>query len=77
MKSLWDAGGDASASVDGTLLSVSEKKPALSLSAAARQLQQGKKSEKHTNTAIMTFQQKGLFLRLVLKACPALDVQAL
>lgn len=43
MKSLRDAGGDVSASVDGTLLSVSENEPALSLSAAAHQLQQRKK----------------------------------
>lgn len=46
MKSMWDAGGDVNASVDGTLLSVSEKEPALSPSAAAHQLQQGKKARK-------------------------------
>lgn len=35
-----------------------------------------KKLESHINKAILTFQQKGLLLRLVPKACPALDVQA-
>lgn len=72
VKSLRDAGGDVSASVDGTLLSVSENEPALSLSAAAHQLQQRKKKpENNINKAIMTFQQKKLLLGLVPKVCPA------
>lgn len=60
MKSLWDAGGDVSASVDGTLLSVSEKEPALSLSAAAHQLLQGKKARKPPKQDYYDFLAKGV-----------------
>lgn len=70
VKSLWDAGGDVSASVDGTLLSVSEKEPALSLSAAAHQLPQGKKARKPHKQGYSDFSAEGAVAAAGAKGMP-------